>query len=109
MTVYDGKLLVVCRERSNVIFVFGPNNEELENICVDDLDEPSDLVLCPESGLLYIPDWYTCVRRINPVDWTSELWIPNGRTTTEIEGLLTLSIRSRRLLLVTDRDRMDVI
>ena len=60
----DNKLFVVCR-LSDIIAVFGPNNEQLTSITVKGLKGPTDIVACTETKQLYIADLaWLCVASV---------------------------------------------
>ena len=99
----DNRLFVVCR-LSDIIAVFGPNNEQLTSITVKRLKGPTDIVACTETKQLYIADLLSCVWRVS-MDGDVIKWLPNKSTATDFQPE-SLSVTSRRLLVTSYNDEL---
>jgi hypothetical protein len=97
---FNSKLYVACGV-SNTIQVYSnrPPFSRLEDIKVQELKDPSDIVVCSQTSQLYITDDEQCV-----------IWRVNLLSTKQVDKFitiqwqpLTLSVNSSRLL-ITPRD-----
>jgi len=108
----DNKLFVVC-SLSDTISVFGPNNEQLAKIRVQELKQPRDIVACLTTKQLYIAGRSNskalCVWRVSLNSRKVVKWLPNRSTTNSARFTpWTLSVTSRRLL-VTSQLYMELL
>ena len=95
-------LYVVCRE-SSVIKTYTTDTLSAlsEDIHVEGMSNPRDIVVCRYDRQLYVADW-DCIWRVSPDDHSYVKWLPSTDSTTHTFDVTTLSMTSRRLL-VTSR------
>ena len=80
-----------------------------EGIHVEGMKSPNDIVACRDDRQLYVADDNSCIWRVSADDHTYVKWLPTEsaidtvRTESTTDTFHTLSVTSRRLLLVTSQ------
>jgi len=96
MAELNNKLYVACGGSNTIqVFTSRPPFSRLEDIKVEGLKDPRDIVVCSETSQLYIADWQQCA-----------IWRVNLLSNKQVDKFITtqwqpfsLSIKSRRLLI----------
>jgi len=72
----------------------------LDDIHVEGMRDPNDIVVCRDDRQLYVADWHYCIWRVSlPADHHSCVkWLPTDSTTDDTFRVKTLSVTSQRLL-----------
>jgi len=103
VTQLDNALYVVCHESSIIKTYTADTLSPLsEDIHIEGMNDPRDIVVCRHDRQLYIADWNYCIWRVSPDDHSNVKWMTSTDSTTDTFRVNTLSLTSRHLL-VTSR------
>ena len=87
---------------SQIINTYAPNTLSplAEDIHVEGMKMPSDIVACRRDRQLYVADWDYCIWRVSVDDHSYVMWLPNESGTFRVS---TLSLTSNGLLVTSSQ------
>ena len=101
-------LYVVCKKSSIIKTYTADTLSALsEDIHVEGMRRPSDIVACCHDRQLYVADEDYCIWRVSPDEHSYIKWLPSTDSTTDTFTVNTLSLTLRHLL-VTSQASPDI-
>ena len=102
MAQLDKVLYVVC-EHSSIIKTYTADSLSRlsEDIHVEGMRRPNDIVVCRHDRQLYVADEDYCIWRVSPDDHSNVKWMTSTDSSTDTFDVDTLSITSRHLLVTS--------